>query len=85
MRSPRTLIPFARRTGSDRPEDLGMILGWDLATWGLLALLALPFAEFWWQGRRIGRTRDSVERPDSPFAFLLGKLDSPRSAPAKSA
>jgi hypothetical protein len=79
------LIPFARRTGSDRPEDLGMILGRDLATWGLLTLLALPVAEFWWQGRRIGRTLDSVERPDSPFASLLGGLAPSRSAPAKSA
>lgn len=47
------------------------ILGWDLMTWGLLGVLALLFAELWWEGRQIGRALDSVEMQSAPIASLL--------------
>lgn len=48
------------------------ILGWDLTTWGLLGLLAVLFAELWWEGRQIGQALNSVEMQSAPIASLLG-------------
>lgn len=48
------------------------ILGWDLLTWGLLGVLAILFAEFWWEGRQIGQALNSVEMQSAPIASLLG-------------
>ena len=50
------------------------ILGQGLETWGLLGLLALLFAELWWEGRRIGQALNHPGLQDSPIAGLLGGL-----------
>lgn len=51
------------------------ILGEDLVTWALLALLALLFAEFWWEGRQIGRALNDPTLLSSPVASLLSGIN----------
>lgn len=50
------------------------ILGWDLTTWGLLAILALIFLEFWWEGRQIGQALDDPGMQSSPISGLMGGI-----------
>ena len=49
-------------------------LGQGLVTWGLLGLLALLFAEFWWERRQIGKALNHPGLLDSPVAGLLSGL-----------
>jgi hypothetical protein len=50
------------------------ILGEDLVTWGLIALLALLFAELWWEGRQIGRALNDPALLSSPVAGLMSGI-----------
>lgn len=50
------------------------LLGQGLETWGLLGLLALLFAELWWEGRQIGKALNHPGLLDSPIAGLLSGL-----------
>lgn len=49
-------------------------LGWGLETWGLLGLLALLFAELWWEGRQIGKALNHPALLDAPIMGLMGGL-----------
>ena len=49
-------------------------LGQGLVTWWLFALLALLFAELWWEGRQIGKALNHPGLQDSPIAGLMGGL-----------
>lgn len=50
------------------------VFGEDLATWGLIALLALVFAALWWEGRQIGRALNDPALLASPVAGLMSGL-----------
>ncbi|GJE55212.1 MULTISPECIES: ABC transporter ATP-binding protein [Methylobacterium] len=50
------------------------ILGWGLATWGLIGLLALIVLELWWEGRQIGRALNDPGMQASPIAGLMGGI-----------
>lgn len=50
------------------------ILGEDLLTWGLIGVLALLFAELWWEGRQIGRALNDPALMSSSVAGLMSGL-----------
>lgn len=50
------------------------LLGEDLTTWGLIAVLALLFAELWWEGRQIGRALNDPALSSSPITGLMSGL-----------
>lgn len=50
------------------------VFGEDLATWGLIALLALTFAALWWEGRQIGRALNDPVLLASPVTGLMSGI-----------
>lgn len=50
------------------------VFGEDLATYGSIAVLALAFAELWWEGRRIGRALNDPVPPASPVSGSMSGL-----------
>ncbi len=49
-------------------------LGQGLVTWWLFGLLALLFAELWWEGRQIGKVLNHPGLQASPISGLMGGL-----------
>lgn len=73
------LAPFAvlglARLGTALSPPYGLyVLGWDLTTWGLLALLALIFGLFWWRGRQIGAVLQDPHLIASPIGALMSGI-----------
>ena len=50
------------------------IYGESLSTWGLIVLVSLLIAEFWWEGRSIGRALDDPILLGSPVIGLMSGL-----------
>jgi len=68
---PVAMLGLIRLSYAISPPYGVYILGWDLITWGLLALLALLFGLFWWRGRQIGTVLQDPEMMATPISALL--------------
>lgn len=68
------IIALARLSTWLSPPYGVYILGEDLATWGLIAVLALLVAEIWWEGRRIGLALNDPTLLASPIVGVLSGI-----------
>lgn len=71
---PLVLLGMSRLSSALAPPYGLYFLGWDLTTWGLLAVLALMFGLFWLRGRQLATILHGPGMAGSPFWMVLNGI-----------